>query len=188
MYEHTEKELHYRISMMHFLGFPETIPDSRTIWLFRERLSSTGKDKIMWKEIWEQFKDRGISIRSGTIQDATFIESDPGKHGRKKPPVPPDPSILSIKEKIADATPEKLTEEEKKQARINAAEKRSERREERKYSRTRRSKDGTWAVKNKKAYFFYKLHTLQDAYNDTIINYSRAMATFHYSQIDLSIP
>ncbi|MEM0135895.1 MAG: transposase [Thermoplasmatales archaeon] len=31
-YEHVKKELHDRISLMHFLGFPETIPYSRTIW------------------------------------------------------------------------------------------------------------------------------------------------------------
>ena len=90
MDEQVEKEMHDRISMMHFLGFPDTIPDSRTIWLFRERLSTTGKDRIMWKEIWKQFKDRGITIKRGTVQDAIFIESDPG-HGKKKPPVPTDP-------------------------------------------------------------------------------------------------
>ena len=69
--EQAEKELHNRIDFMHFLGFPDAIPDSRTIWLFRERLSSTGKDKIMWKEIWKQFEDRGITIKKGTVQDAT---------------------------------------------------------------------------------------------------------------------
>ena len=29
-------------------------------------------------------------IRKGTIQDATFIETDPGKHGKKRPPVGPE--------------------------------------------------------------------------------------------------
>ncbi|MEM0135894.1 MAG: hypothetical protein QXU18_11850 [Thermoplasmatales archaeon] len=40
-----------------------------------------------------QFKDRGITIKREAVQDATFIESDPGKLGRKKPLVPADPSI-----------------------------------------------------------------------------------------------
>ena len=61
--EQVEKELHGRISLMHFLGFPDTMPDSRTIWLFRERLSTTGKGKIMWRQIWKQFEDRGITIK-----------------------------------------------------------------------------------------------------------------------------
>ena len=47
-----EKELHDGISFRNFLHYPEIIPDSRTIWLFRERVSSTGKDKIMWKHIY----------------------------------------------------------------------------------------------------------------------------------------
>ena len=88
--ESMEKELHDRISFRNFLHYPEILPDSRTIWLFRERLSSTGTDKKIWKHIWKQLEDRGIMIRKGTIQDATFIETDPGKHGKKRPPVGPE--------------------------------------------------------------------------------------------------
>ncbi|MEM0135464.1 MAG: transposase [Thermoplasmatales archaeon] len=96
VYEHVGKELHDRISLMLISGFPDRISDSMTIWLFRERLLATGKDNIMWKNIWKQFKDRGIIIRSGTVQDATFIESDSGKHGGKKPLVPENLSILPM--------------------------------------------------------------------------------------------
>ena len=41
--EAMEREIYDRISFINFLDYPESIPDSRTIWLFRERLSSTGK-------------------------------------------------------------------------------------------------------------------------------------------------
>ena len=77
--EAMEREMHDRISFINFLDYPEQIPDSKTIWLFRERLSSTGMDE----KIWDQFEAEGIRIEKGTIQDATFIHSDPGKHGRK---------------------------------------------------------------------------------------------------------
>ncbi|EQD42285.1 transposase IS4 family protein, partial [mine drainage metagenome] len=43
--ESMERELHDRISFRNFLNYPEIMPDSRTIWLFRERLSNTGTDK-----------------------------------------------------------------------------------------------------------------------------------------------
>ena len=43
-------------------------------------------------------------------------------------------------------------------------------------------------MKNRKAHFGYKLHTIQDADNDMIINYSTTTASVHDSQIDLSIP
>jgi transposase, IS5 family len=43
-----ERELTNNLSFMNLLGFPETIPDSTTIWLFRERLIKDGKiDDIM---------------------------------------------------------------------------------------------------------------------------------------------
>ncbi|EQD25785.1 transposase, IS4, partial [mine drainage metagenome] len=98
-----------------FLHYPETIPDSRTIWMFRERLSSSGKDKKIWKHIWKQFEDKGIMIKKGMVQDATFIESDPGKHGRKKSPVPVDPEPPEmIEEKRTDSEEKTLDTDKKK--------------------------------------------------------------------------
>ena len=41
--EQTEKEIHHWISFMNFLHYPDQYPDARTIWLFRERLSKTGR-------------------------------------------------------------------------------------------------------------------------------------------------
>ena len=64
---------------MKFLSFPDSIPDSRTIWLFRERLKQTGKDKAIWKELQRQLDAKGLKVKRGSIQDATFIEADPGK-------------------------------------------------------------------------------------------------------------
>ncbi len=66
--------------------------------------------------------------------------------------------------------------------------KKKERSEERKNAKTRRSKDGTWTVKNKRSHFGYKLHTIQDAGNDMILNYATTTASVHDSQIDISIP
>jgi len=65
-----------RISFMAFLGFPDLFPDSRTIWLFRERMVKTEKDKIVWAELQRQLDSMGLQVRRGTIQDATFIEAD----------------------------------------------------------------------------------------------------------------
>ena len=47
--DEAEKQIADRISLMKFLGFPESIPDSRTIWLFRERLKETGNGKRFGK-------------------------------------------------------------------------------------------------------------------------------------------
>ena len=49
--ESIEKEIHNRLDFMNFLDYPESVPDARTIWLFRERLSNNHTDKKIWKEI-----------------------------------------------------------------------------------------------------------------------------------------
>jgi IS5 family transposase len=73
-----ERQANDRISFMKFLGFPEKIPDQTTVWYFRERLAKTGKDKAIWTELQRQLNEKGLEIRKGTIQDATFITADPG--------------------------------------------------------------------------------------------------------------
>jgi transposase, IS5 family len=78
-----ERQMADRISFMAFLGFPDLFPDSRTIWLFRERMVKTEKDKIVWTELQRQLDSMGLQVRRGTIQDATFIEADQGS--LKKP-------------------------------------------------------------------------------------------------------
>src|SRR5512136_671366 len=74
-----ERQITDRISFMKFLDYPDSIPDSRTIWLFRERLAETGKDKLVWRELQRQLDAKGLQVKRGAIQDATFIEADPGK-------------------------------------------------------------------------------------------------------------
>jgi IS5 family transposase len=78
-----ERQMADRISFMAFLGFPSPFPDSRTIWLFKERMAKTGKDKPVWAELQRQLDAKGLQVKRGTIQDATFIEADPGSS--KKP-------------------------------------------------------------------------------------------------------
>jgi IS5 family transposase len=83
--EQAEKEIKDRISFMNFLGFPEHLPDSTTIWMFRERLSKTGRDRIIWNELQRQIELKGIKVKKGSAQDATFITSDPGHEKHEEP-------------------------------------------------------------------------------------------------------
>jgi len=78
-----ERELASNISFINFLGFPETIPDSTTIWLFRERLKENDKINALWQELQRQLDAKGLVVKEGSIQDATFITSDPGRSGNK---------------------------------------------------------------------------------------------------------
>jgi IS5 family transposase len=69
-----ERKIRGRISFMNFLGYPEKLPDRNTIWYFRERLSKTGKYRLVFNEIRDQIMAKRIRIKKGTIQDASFIE------------------------------------------------------------------------------------------------------------------
>ena len=55
-------------------------------------------------------------------------------------------------------------------------------------ARTRRSKDGTWAKKNSKSYFGYKLHSKMDTEHGLIRDIETTTASVHDSQVDLSNP
>ena len=73
-----ERNIYDRMSFRHFSGFPDTIPDRLTIWLFRERLIKSDSLDLIWKELQNQIDKMGFGIQRGVIQDATFITTDPG--------------------------------------------------------------------------------------------------------------
>jgi IS5 family transposase len=80
-----ERELADRISFKVFIRTSNIIPDFTTVWLFREKLAESGKDKEIWTELQRQLDNLGYKVGKGVIQDATFITSDPG-HAHKDTP------------------------------------------------------------------------------------------------------
>ena len=77
--EELEFQINDRLSFQQFLGFPKNIPDYSTIWRFREELTELDYIDRIWIEINSQIEKKGIQIKKGKIQDASFIEADPGK-------------------------------------------------------------------------------------------------------------
>jgi IS5 family transposase len=80
-----ERQANDRLSFRRFLGFPGEIPDATTVWLFRERLAETGRDRTIWEELQSQLDMKGLKVKKGVVQDATFITSDPGHAKKDKP-------------------------------------------------------------------------------------------------------
>ena len=74
-----------RISFRHFLGYPETIPDATTVWQLRERLAESRGDRTIWEELQRQLDERGLGVKKGVVQDASFITTDPGHARADKP-------------------------------------------------------------------------------------------------------
>jgi len=58
-----EKQCIDRISFREFLGFPEYIPDSTTVWLFRERIIENFKEEGIWGELQSQLDGLGLQIK-----------------------------------------------------------------------------------------------------------------------------
>jgi IS5 family transposase len=79
-----ELEMAKNISFMRFLDFQENIPDSTTIWLFRERLKEKELLNAIWRELQRQLDAKGLTVKDGCFQDATLITSDPGRSGNKE--------------------------------------------------------------------------------------------------------
>ena len=80
-----ERQALNRIDFQHFLGFPGNAPDYSTVWHFRERLAQSGKDKEVWEELQRQLDEKGLKVKKGVVQDASFITSDPGHAPADKP-------------------------------------------------------------------------------------------------------
>jgi len=88
MYNLSDPELefqcHDRLSFRNFLEFPKSIPDFSTIWKARERIRGCGAEKKIWIELQRQLDNKNLDIRTGVIQDATFIHKDPGKKRQQR--------------------------------------------------------------------------------------------------------
>ena len=80
-----ERQALNRIDFQHFLGFPGNAPDYSTVWQFRERLALTGTDRLVWEELQRQLDAKGLKVKKGVVQDATFITADPGHAPADKP-------------------------------------------------------------------------------------------------------
>lgn len=77
--EEIEFQINDRLSFRQFLDYPEAIPDYSTIWRFREDLNEDGRVDAIWEELNRQIKEHGIKVQKGKVQDARFVEADPGK-------------------------------------------------------------------------------------------------------------
>jgi len=77
--EEIEYQIYDRLSFRQFLDFPQKIPDSTTIWYFREELINLGIEDKIFDEFLRQIRTFDYEIKEGKIQDATFVQASPGK-------------------------------------------------------------------------------------------------------------
>jgi IS5 family transposase len=73
--ERTEFLINDRLSFMRFLGLSlsDRVPDARTIWLFREKLTKAGAIKTLFRRFDAMLRAAGYIAMSGQIVDASLI-------------------------------------------------------------------------------------------------------------------
>jgi len=75
--ERAEFLINDRLSFMRFLGLglSDRVPDARTIWLFREKLTRTGAIKTLFVRFDASLRAAGYIAMSGQIVDASLISA-----------------------------------------------------------------------------------------------------------------
>ena len=111
--ERTEYLINDRLSFMRFLGLglSDRVPDARTIWLFREKLTRAGAIQALFDRFDATLRAAGYIAMSGQIVDASLVaaprqrttqaEKDDIKAGRVPPAWTHKPAKLRHKDRDA---------------------------------------------------------------------------------------
>ena len=75
-----------RLSFMRFLGLGinDPVPDSKTIWLFRDKLSQGGMIEKLFGQLDKQLDKDGIIVHAGKIVDASIVEVPVQRNSREE--------------------------------------------------------------------------------------------------------
>jgi transposase, IS5 family len=100
-----------RLSFMRFLGLGinNPVPDAKTIWLFRDTLTSGGMIEKLFSYLDKQLDKDGIIVHKGKLVDASIVEVPIQRNSRdenkqlKEGQVPEDWSENKLRQKDLDA-------------------------------------------------------------------------------------
>jgi IS5 family transposase len=143
---------------MRFLGldFKQGVPDSKTIWLFREHLKTLNLTEILFAEFHQQLASLGYVAREGQMIDATFVEVPKQRNTREE-----------NKQIKAGELPDGWDKDEKKAI----------------AKRRQKDIDARWTKKNSQSYYGYKNHVNGDQKHKLIQSYVVTEASVHDSQV-----
>jgi len=84
--EQLEFQIKDRLSFMRFLGLSigDTVPDARTIWLFREQLKQAGLVKQLFERFDKFLRENGFSAQKGQIVDASIVSVPKQRNTRQE--------------------------------------------------------------------------------------------------------
>jgi IS5 family transposase len=75
-----------RLSFMRFLGLGinDPVPDSKTIWLFRDNLTAAGMIEKLFSHLDKQLDKDGIIVHKGKLVDASIVEVPVQRNSREE--------------------------------------------------------------------------------------------------------
>ena len=81
-----EYQINDRISFMRFLDLDlsSTVPDAKTIWLYRETLRKAGIIDDLFSQFNDLLEQKNLIAHEGTIVDATFVEAPKQRNSREE--------------------------------------------------------------------------------------------------------
>lgn len=81
----TEFQIKDRLSFMQFLGLQigDTIPDEKTIWLFKEQLKEKNLSKTLFEMFTKALISNGVVAKEGSIVDASFVNVPRQRNSRE---------------------------------------------------------------------------------------------------------
>lgn len=84
--DQTEYQICDRLSFMRFLGLKlaDDVPDSKTIWNFRERLTDLDLVEVLFSTFIEELEKLNLIIHEGKIIDASFVEVPKQRNNREE--------------------------------------------------------------------------------------------------------
>ena len=84
--EQTEFQIKDRLSFLDFLGLQigDSVPDEKTIWLFKEDLADKGISETLFTLFADTLTSNGIVAKEGTIVDASFVSVPRQRNSREE--------------------------------------------------------------------------------------------------------
>jgi len=149
-----EYQINDRMTFMRFLDLTiaDDIPDSRTVWNFREQLIDLELVESLFNKFLEELQRIGLVVNEGKIIDASFVEVPRQRNKREE--------NKSIKEE--NKIPESWKDEPNKLA--------------------QKDTDARWTKKNNQVFFGYKNHVKADKSSKLITKFVVTDASVHDSQ------
>ena len=80
-----EYQLLDRLSFCRFVGCDNRhVPDAKTIWLYRDRLTKSGKERELFDQFYLSLAGEGLIAHIGQIVDASFVEAPKQRNSREE--------------------------------------------------------------------------------------------------------